>query len=59
MQVGKRHLSGWDQIEVPLPNLEEIVFELRQVARTFERRGIDEERRENFRSRALEFEDPA
>ena len=49
MNVRQRHLGGRNQKEIPVAgDLEEIGFELRQLARRFERRAIDEIRRHDL-----------
>ena len=46
MQVRERHFGGRDQEQIPVAgDLEQILLELRQVARAGERRAVDEERR--------------
>src|SRR5262249_7916360 len=49
MEVRERHLRRRDEIQIPVAgNLEQILLELRQLPRTGERRGIDQERRLHF-----------
>src|SRR6185437_10554603 len=46
MQVGQRHFSGRNQIQIPLTrDLEEILLELRQIAGPAQRLAVDEKRR--------------
>ena len=49
MQVRQRHFGGRDQIQIPVAgDLEQVLLELRQVARAAQRVGVDEERRLDF-----------
>ena len=49
VQVGHRHFSGGNQEKVLWVDAEKIGFEFREVARSFEHRPADQERRQHFR----------
>src|SRR5688500_3519617 len=54
MQIGERHFGRRNQEKIPLAgDLEQVVFELRQIARAAQRVAVDEKRRLDLRVSVL------